>query len=449
MSIKITPKIIISKLNSREGLRKMTGNFIWLLADKILKMTVVMAVNIWVWNYLGSEQKGLWDYALVFVTMLSPLASLGIDSIIVRDLILHPEKSSKLMGASFVLKLCGSLILVLIAGSLVYLKSPNNVQLLYFVIITASSNIFLAFDSIDLHNQAHLMSKYTVLSKSIGYLFTSALKVLLILIGGSLVAFVWMQFVEFAIGAMLIVYWYKRQGNKLLKWDFDYSTAKALLIQSWPLIATSFLMLVQQNIEQMFIGDWISTRALGIYATAAKIITLFGFIPMIIYTTVAPEITKAKANNEGLFQFKLLRVYQIMFMVSVAIILGCFLFGNQVINLLFKQEFEDAGLYMGIMSIRLLFVNYGVAKSLYITNNNLFKYFMLTGVVGVTINVSLNYLWIPIYGTYGAIWASILSLLASVILIDGCYRKTQPNFILMMRSMFDIKGYFTKPKFED
>lgn len=448
MSIKITPSTIISKLNSREGLRKMKGNFIWLLADKILKMTVVMAVNIWMWKYIGPEKLGIWNYAAAIVTMLSPLASLGIDSIIVRDLILHPDKTSKLMGASFVLKLCGSGLLVIIAAIMACYRRPGDTEMLYFVLITAASNIFLAFDTIDLHNQCHLISKYTVLSKSVGYLFTSLLKIFFILTGASLVAFVWTQFIEFGIGALLMMFWYKKQGNKISLWNYDYSTAKSLLALSWPMILTSFLMFVQQNIEQLFIGDWIGNSELGVYSTAAKLITLFGFIPMIIYTTVAPEITKAKAINEKLFQFKLLRVYQIMFLVSVGIIGGCFIFGKPVINLLFGVDFEDAGLYMGIMSIRLMFVNYGVAKSLYITNNNLFKFFMVTGVVGVTINVLLNYWWIPIYGTYGAIWASILSLLVSVILIDGCYRETQPNFVIMMRSMFDIKGYFTKPKFD-
>lgn len=449
MSIKITPKIIISKLNSREGLRKMTGNFTWLLADKILKMTVVMAVNIWMWKYIGPEKLGIWNYAVAIVTMLSPLASLGIDSIIVRDLILYPDKTSKLMGASFVLKLCGSVILIIIAAITVYFRRPGDSEMLYFVIITAASNIFLAFDTIDLHNQRHLISKYTVLSKSVGYLFTSLLKVILILVGASLIAFVWAQFVEFAIGALLMLYWYKQQGNKISLWNYDYSTAKSLLMLSWPMIITSFLMYVQQNIEQLFIGDWIGDSELGVYSTAAKLITLFGFIPMIIYTTVAPEITKAKAINEELFRFKLLRVYQIMFLVSIGIIGGCFIFGKPIINLLFGVEFENAGLYLGIMSIRLLFVNYGVAKTLYIINNNLFKYYMMTGVVGVVINISLNYLWIPVHGTYGAIWASILSMLVSIIIIDGLYIKTRANFRIMMRSMFDIKGYFTKPKFEE
>jgi len=449
MSIKRIPNLIISKLNSREGLRKMKGNFIWLLADKILKMTVVMGVNIWMWNYIGTVQKGAWDYVIAIVTMLSPLASLGIDSIVIRDMVLSPEKTPRLLGASFILKLWGGILLTLFATLFVYFRRPDEPLLLYFVLITASSNIFLAFDSIDLYNQTHLLSKYTVLSKSIGYIFTSILKVVFIIQGASIIAFVWTQFFEFAIGAMLMIFWYHKRGERITSWNLDMTTAINLLRLSWPMIITSFLMFVQQNIEMLFISDWLGDSELGVYSTASRFITLFGFIPMIIYSTVAPEINKAKAINEALFRFKLLRVYQIMFMVSIAIIAGCFLLGPTVINLFLKPEFKAAGLYMGIMSIRMIFVNYGVAKSLYMINNNLYKYFMITGVVGVVVNIGLNYLWIPQFGTYGAIWSSIVSLLISIILIDGVYSKTRPNFFIMLRSMVDVKSYLSKPKFEE
>lgn len=447
MSIKRIPNLIISKLNSREGLRKMKGNFIWLLADKILKMTVVMGVNIWMWNYIGTVQKGAWDYVLAVVTMLSPLASLGIDSIVIRDMVLSPKKTPRLLGASFILKLWGGILLTLFATLFVYFRRPDEPMLLYFVLITASSNIFLAFDSIDLYNQTHLISKYTVLSKSIGYIFTSILKIVFIIQGASIIAFVWTQFFEFAIGAMLMIFWYQKRGERIRSWNLDMNTAIGLLKQSWPLILTSFFMFIQQNIEKLFISDWLGDHELGVYTTASNFIFLFGFIPMIIYSTVAPEINKAKAISEPLFHYKLLRVYQIMFIIALMIIAGCFLFGQPVINLILKPEYKAAGTYMGIMSIRILFVNFAVTKTLFIINNNLNKYYMLTGIVGALINIILNYFWIPEYGVYGAIWSSIVSLLISIILIDGVYSKTRPNFIIMLRSMVDVKSYLSKPKF--
>lgn len=440
--LRLLPGFMSRKIQSRDGMQKMTQNFVWLFLDKVLKMTLVMAVNIWAYRYLGPENVGIWNYAIAFVTILTPLANLGIDGIVVRDIVNNPLRKNELIGASFMVKLLGSLFMTLFAILMIYFRRPDDVQMMYYVFIIASSNIFLAFDAIDLYNQSLLQSKYTVLSKSIGYLTCAVAKVFLIVWGMSLEWFVWMQFAENAIGALFLVLWYKKSGEKISTWKLDFTTAKDLLSQSWPLILTAGMMFVQQNIDQIFLGDWVSEYELGQFSTAAKLIALFGFIPMIIQSTVAPELAKAKSHSNALFMLKMNKVYQIMFVVSVSLIAFCVFFGKWIVVLLYGQEYAQAGALMALMSIRLVFVNYGVAKALYITNFNLFRYFLLTGVVGATINVALNFYLIPIYESTGAIWASIISLLISIIIIDLFNPHTRQNFRSMMNSFFNIPSYF-------
>lgn len=440
--LRLLPNFMSRKIRSREGMQKMTQNFAWLFLDKVLKMTVVMAVNIWAYRYLGPENVGIWNYAIAFVTILTPLANLGIDGIVVRDIVNNPLRKNELIGASFMVKLLGSLFMTLFAILIIYFRRPDDVQMMYYVFIIASSNVFLAFDAIDLYNQSQLKSKYTVLSKSIGYLTCAVAKVFLIVWGMSLEWFVWMQFAENAIGALFLVLWYKKSGEKISTWKLDFTTAKDLLSQSWPLILTAGMMFVQQNIDQIFLGDWVSEYELGQFSTAAKLIALFGFIPMIIQSTVAPELAKAKSHSNALFMLKMNKVYQIMFVVSVSLIAFCVFFGKWIVVLLYGQEYVQAGALMALMSIRLVFVNYGVAKALYITNFNLFRYFLLTGVVGATINIALNFYLIPIYESTGAIWASIISLLISIIIIDFFNPHTRQNFKSMMNSFFNIPSYF-------
>ena len=439
---RIMPGFITKKIQSREGMQKMTQNFAWLFMDKVLKMTLVMAVNIWAYRYLGPENVGIWNYAIAFVTILTPLANLGIDGIVVRDLVNNPLRKNELIGASFLIKLIGSFFMTIFAVLMIYFRRPDDSQMIYYIFIIASSNIFLAFDAIDLFNQSQLKSKYTVLSKSIGYLSCAIFKVWLILGGLGLDWFIWMQLFENAIGALFLVFWFQKQDGKIIQWKLDFNTAKDLLSQSWPLILTSIMMFIQQNIDQIFLGDWISDYELGQFSTAAKLIALFGFIPMIIQSTVAPEIAKAKNHSNELFMLKMNKVYQIMFVVSLSIIAFCFLFGKWIVVLLYGIEYEKAGTLMALMSIRLIFVNYGVAKTLYITNLNLFRYFLLTGIVGAIINIALNYYMIPIYESNGAIWASIISLLVSIIIIDLFYTPTRQNFKSMMNSIFNIPSYF-------
>lgn len=440
--LRLLPNFMSRKIRSREGMQKMTQNFAWLFLDKVLKMTVVMAINIWAYRYLGPENVGIWNYAIAFVTILTPLANLGIDGIVVRDIVNNPLRKNELIGASFMVKLLGSLFMTLFAILIIYFRRPDDVQMMYYVFIIASSNVFLAFDAIDLYNQSQLKSKFTVLSKSIGYLTCAVVKIFLIVWGMSLEWFVWMQFAENAIGALFLVLWYKKSGEKISTWKLDFTTAKDLLSQSWPLILTAGMMFVQQNIDQIFLGDWVSEYELGQFSTAAKLIALFGFIPMIIQSTVAPELAKAKSHSNALFMLKMNKVYQIMFVVSVSLIAFCVFFGKWIVVLLYGQEYVQAGALMALMSIRLVFVNYGVAKALYITNFNLFRYFLLTGVVGATINIALNFYLIPIYESTGAIWASIISLLISIIIIDFFNPHTRQNFKSMMNSFFNIPSYF-------
>ena len=95
------PSFILKKIQSRDGMQKMTDNFAWLLLDKVFKMTVVMAVNIWAYRYLGPENIGIWNYAIAFVTIFTPIANLGIDGIVVRDIVTNPLKKNELLGAAF------------------------------------------------------------------------------------------------------------------------------------------------------------------------------------------------------------------------------------------------------------------------------------------------------------------------------------------------------------
>ncbi len=446
---RLIPTIILRKIESRDGMQKMTENFAWLLFDKVLKMTAVMAVNIWAYRFLGPENVGIWNYAIAFVSIFTPIANLGIDSIVVRDIVTNPLRKSELIGASFMVKLFGAIVMTILCVIAIKLRRPDDVEMLYYVLIIASSNIFLAFDAIDLFNQSELNSKYTVLSKSIGYIVCAGLKIGLILNNLSLEWFIWMQFVENAIGAIFLVYWYQKRGEKIQTWKLDWRTAQNLLSQSWPLILTSIMMFTQQNIDQVFLGDWINENELGQFSTAAKLIALFGFIPMIIQSTVAPEIAKAKKHSEELYLLKMNKVYQLMFIVSVLIIAMCFIFGKWMVILLYGTEYTQAGLLMGLMSIRLVFVNYGVAKTLYITNNQLFRYFLLTGIVGAGLNIGLNIVLIPIYASNGAVWASIISLFVSIILIDLFNPHSRANFKCMMNSIFNIPSYFDAFKKKD
>ena len=104
--------------------------------------------------------------------------------------------------------------------------------------------------------------------------------------------------------------------------------------------------------------------------------------------------------------------------------------------LLFGEKFRMAGYLLSLFAIRLFFTNMGVAKSSFITNESMFKYSLVTAVIGATLNITMNYLLIPTYQSIGAIWAMIGSFFVSIFLVDLFFKEARPNFGWMMKGIF-------------
>ena len=132
-----------------------------------------------------------------------------------------------------------------------------------------------------------------------------------------------------------------------------------------------------------------------------------------------------------------------MMIISLVVGLPIFIFGSNVVTFLYGIDYQPAGYLLSLMAIRLFFANYGVARGVFILNENLFKFSMTTMIIGTIVNVGLNLLLIPQYKAVGAIWATIVSFTVTIFLIDFLYPKTRYNAKLMMKSMikfYDLKG---------
>lgn len=164
--IKFLPSFIRIRLEGRVALQKILANTGWLFIDKIIRMGVGLLVGIWVARYLGPEQFGLYNYALSFVALFSALATLGLDGIVVRDIVRDPSCKDETLGTAFVLKLIGGGLTFLFVVGANSLLRPHDRLTQWLVGIIALGTIFQAFDTIDFWFQSQVKSKHTVYSKN-------------------------------------------------------------------------------------------------------------------------------------------------------------------------------------------------------------------------------------------------------------------------------------------
>src|SRR5918993_405383 len=76
-----------SWFGEKDGLSRSISNSTWMLMERMLGMGASVIVSVWVARYLGAQNFGILSYALAFVAFFTPLASLGVNNILVKELI--------------------------------------------------------------------------------------------------------------------------------------------------------------------------------------------------------------------------------------------------------------------------------------------------------------------------------------------------------------------------
>lgn len=425
----------LSLLKSRSGLRAIIANTGWLFADRILRMGVGLIVGVWVARYLGVEQYGTFNYATAFVALFHPVATLGLDSIVIRSIVGEPEKRAQILGTAFRLKLLGGVAWFLLAlGSIFVFRHDDNLTI-SLVAILASVGIFQSFDTIDLWFQSQVQSKYTVLAKNTAFVIASLLKVFLINIQAPLIAFAWVTLAEVCFGAIGLAIGYKVNGYSVRLWRWSFPLAKTLLKESWPLILAGLSIVIYMKIDLIMLGQMIGNSSVGIYSAAARISEIWYFIPMGIVSSVAPTIYAAKKSSETLYYKRIKQLLRLMVLLSSAIAIPMSFLSGTVIAILFGSGYAEAGPILAIHVWSSLFVFMGVATGPWFIAEGLTMFSLRRTLIGAITNVVLNIFLIPPYAGVGAAIATVISQAFASFFSNVSHSKTRKIFFVQLQSL--------------
>ncbi len=413
--------------------RKVLSNITWLSGDKILRLGSGLFVNVWMARFFGPALFGLYSYAIAFVGLFGSFVVLGLDSIIIRDILRDPSSRDETLGTAFALKLCGAAASLLMAVGIILLIRPGDGLTFALVMIIAAGMLFQAFDVIDVWFQSQVQSKFTVLARNVAFFSLNLAKIGLILMRAPLPAFAAAGSLELAVGAFGLAATYRRTGNHLSAWRATAVRARSLLSDSWPLILSDLAIFIQAKIDQVMLGQMLGNKEVGLYAAATRIGEVFNFIPMVIYSSVYPVIIESKARSPELYQTRMLNLYRLMFILTLAIGVPVSLLSSPLTHFLYGNAYEGVGLILSLFIWSRVFTNFGVAKSMFIAAENFFKYALLCAVAGTLINIAANYLLIPLYGIIGSIIATNISFTVTIFIMDAMVPRARMNFRLMMK----------------
>ena len=414
--------------------RKYFTNTSWLLAERIIRMGVLLFVGIYVARYLGPERYGLLSYSNSFVGIFTAIALLGLDGIVVRELVKTPENKDKILGTSFLLKVVGTLFMWLMILVALFF-TDNDLLTNTLIAIIAFSVIFQVFNVVDFNFQAEVKSKYVVHVQFVQLLVTSVAKIILVVKELPLIWFASVFCLDAIILAVGLVYIYSFNRGKIYFWKWDSKYAKALLIESWPLMFSYMSYLIYAKIDRVMIKEMMDEYSVGIYSAAYVLYEAPLFISLMLAKSIYPLLVQYYHDNKDkLFNFyTILSSY--MTLLSYMIVLFFYIFHEELIQLTFGDDYKNSSRILVLLSFGLIPMFNAFLRSSYITISGNQKIILYTSLFSSIFNVILNYFLINEFGVQGAVYSTVITQILSLILLNAVFYETKVLFFIQIKSL--------------
>lgn len=425
----------LKKITDRPGLNKILQNTGWLFADKVLRMGLAFVVTIWLARYLGPEQFGLLNFAMAFVALFGAIATVGLNSVVVRDLVKFPEKTSSILSTSISLQILGGLITFSLIVLAIHFLKPEDALARAIAIILGLSMVVKFSETIKYWYESQVKSKFVVWAESAVLVLFAAIKILLILQQAPLISFAWAIFAETVVLAIALIILYSIQSKTSKIWQPQLCQAKTLLRESWPLILSGLSVMVYMRIDQVMLGQMLNNEAVGIYSVAVKISEMWYFVPIAIVASVYPAIISSKEKSESLYQQRMQNLYDLMVYISVFVALIVTFSADWIVISLFGDAYSESGFVLAVHIWIGLFVSLGVASSKWFLLENLSKLIFYRTLYGALLNVLLNLLLIPSFGIKGCLIATLISYSFAALWFDAFAKKTRKAFVMKIKAL--------------
>ena len=424
------------KIEVKFSFKKILGNSMWTIMQNIINLLVSMLVSAVIARYLGTEGYGLVNYVVSVVMLFTSFSTLGMETFVVKDVVDDKNDRGTVIGTGFVIRLIGGLALVIISQITLYILSPNDIMIQILGLIMGICMIFKSFEVIEYYYQAKMNLKVNAIIKIITLFIVSTCKILVAVFNLGEIGYMCTYLVDAIVMGMLLFVYFKL--HEKIKWKFDKEYAKELLKKCLYVAISGLMITIYMRIDQVMLGSMLPDKSQnGIYSAAVKIAEMWYFIPLALIASFKPSIMKCKnINNEKEYQRLMQRLYDIVAIIGVVCGIGITIVAPFAIRILYGEAYAQSAEILSISVWAGLFATLGSARSIWLVAEDLQKYTISYTLAGCVINVTLNAILIPIYGAFGAAFATLIAQAISNTFVLMLFKKTRKSSIMILKSIF-------------
>ena len=406
----------------------------WMIGARIFQMFLGIFITAWTARYLGPSNMGVITYVSSFVSFFSSLATLGLNNVIIKELIDHDDRQHYVLGTAIIMRLISSSSAAVLVLSIIRFLNPGDKVMLAAAVLLSLSLIAESFEMFSYWYQSRLESKVTSIIQTVSYILVAGCRLTGLILHKDVLWFAFATSLDSIVIAILLYITYRRRSNTPLAFDSDL--AKEMFSRSHHFIYSGLMVAIYSQMDSIMIKEFLDTAATGYYSTATGINTMWSFILIAVIDSVYPTIIEAKKEgNEELYHRRIVQLYSLVFWLSVCASIMIVIIARPLIVRLYGEAYLPSVSCLRVCTWINIFAYLGVARGAWMVseNNQVYQKYILG--MGAAANLILNYLWIPRFGIIGASAATLLTQIITSMIGPLVFKKTRENTLFILSGM--------------
>lgn len=419
---------------------KITINAFWIMFGRVFQLGLTFVTTMLITRYLGPTEFGKMNYIFSYIQLFIPLATLGMNDIVVKELVDHKDDNHTILGTILVSRICSS-VLCMICSVIIVSRMNDGTIYRTIAILQSFALMFQSFDCIMYFYQSRLLSRKSGTVYALAYIVTAIYRLTGIALKRSIFWFSFGLALDYIVLAGLLSFVYFKDKYTL---KFSFETFKYLFKKSYHYMFAGLLVVLYGKVtDTLLLGKMIDETTVGYYSAAYMLVNAWPFILTAIIDSLNPVIVETHQTDKKLYLKKIRQLYAIIFYVSVVAAIGITVLSKFVIMLLYGPAYKAAITPLRILPWSTAFSYLGVARTSWMQCENKMKYETLISLVGAICSVSFNYVLIKAFGIIGAAFAAVLTQIITNFIFLFFVEELRENALLIKDAIM-LKEVFNK-----
>ncbi len=331
------------------------------MGDYFFSLTGSLIVGIAVARYLGPEMYGIIAFATAVYAVSVIIVSLGIDDIIMKDMMNLAEKQGSIQGSALFIKFAAAFFIYTII--FIYCIINYSGEKLYSVLIITGAVLFQPLSVFSCIFLINAQAKYTSLARMVSYTLSSLLKIVLIIFKAPVTYFAFAVFIDYAVLYLTVILMYKYKNYTVAGWHIDISYIKYILKSAVPLFASVLFYTFYQKITVIIISSMYSDYASGIYSAAIRLTEIWYMVPAVLITAFYPAVIKAKQISEEEYNKRIKVLFYVTAVPFILIAFFAAILSPLIITILYGEKYIQSSIVLSLTIWSVPFISFYIISS--------------------------------------------------------------------------------------